>query len=82
MGVGSRDEMVEGWVKEVGMALVVRTTRKPVAAVHVEMNVPKGAIGWFGLRCKPGSSLDSDHGTLGRWLQNPLVTGSGACVSR
>ena len=42
MGVGFGDEMIEGWVKEVRMALVVRTMRKPVAAVHAHMNVPKG----------------------------------------
>ena len=45
--------MIEGWVKEERVTLVVRTTRKPVAAVHAEMNVPKGAIGWFGLRAHP-----------------------------
>ena len=42
MGVGSRDEMNEDRVKDVRMALVARTTRKPVAAVHAEMNVPEG----------------------------------------
>ena len=65
MGVGSRDEMIEDWVKEVRMALVARTT------IAAEMNAPKEVIGWFGLRRKPGSSL---NGTLGRWLKNPLVT--------
>ena len=44
MGVGFGDQMIEGWVKAVRMALVVRTTRKPVAAVHAEMNVPEGLL--------------------------------------
>ena len=42
MGVGFGDQMTEGWMKEVRMALVVRTTRKPVAAIHAEMDVPEG----------------------------------------
>ena len=41
MGVGFGDKIIEYWVKAVRMALVVRTTRKPVAAVNAGMNVPK-----------------------------------------
>lgn len=82
MGVGSRDEMNEDRVKEVRMALATRKTRKPVAAVDAEMIVPKGAIGWFDLRRKPGSSLISDHGTAGRWVKKSLVTGECTRASR